>query len=81
MATLAAYDAQRRQEWRALLGLEGGLKARPSAGEWVRRRAGRILPCLAASGPDLADLADQLGLDPCPTTGTAEAQPQLAGAK
>ncbi len=61
---LDGYDRDRQKEWRALLGLSGGLKPHGQTNAWAVQRAGRILPCLPASGPDLPALAGQLGLTP-----------------
>jgi len=61
--SLAVYDQQRQTEWRRLLGLGGGLRARIDTTTWVRSRCSRILPCLPASGEDVTLLANQLGLD------------------
>lgn len=55
-----AYGRERRSGWQRLLG--GEVEAGPEASDWVRRRAGRILPCLPASGEDLDRLLGQLGL-------------------
>ena len=57
---LAAYGRERREAWRRLLG--GRVEAGPEAPEWVRKQAGRIVPCLPGFGPDLDRLAAQLGL-------------------
>lgn len=59
---LEAYDRQRQDEWRRLLGLKDGWIPRPGADPWVAERAGRILSCLPASGEHLIRLATQLGL-------------------
>ena len=59
---LGQYNGERVAEWRHLLGLEGGLQAEDNADPWVRERAERLLPCIPASGSDLATLAAQLRL-------------------
>jgi 2-polyprenyl-6-methoxyphenol hydroxylase-like FAD-dependent oxidoreductase len=59
---LQDYNRQRLQEWRSLLGLEGGLRAEDPADPWVRQRSERLLPCVPASGAELAALTQQLGL-------------------
>jgi 2-polyprenyl-6-methoxyphenol hydroxylase-like FAD-dependent oxidoreductase len=51
-----------QSEWRRLLGLAGGLKARTEANPWVREHCDRLLSCLPASHEDLPRLAGQLGL-------------------
>jgi 2-polyprenyl-6-methoxyphenol hydroxylase-like FAD-dependent oxidoreductase len=60
---LAAYRAEREAEWAFLLGLEGGLRPRPTAPPSVARNAARLLPCLPAGGDQLVALAGLLGLD------------------
>lgn len=60
---LQSYNRQRQEEWRRLLGADGGLNPRSDTGAWLRSRGGRILPCLPGSREELASLADQLGLD------------------
>jgi 2-polyprenyl-6-methoxyphenol hydroxylase-like FAD-dependent oxidoreductase len=60
---LDAYGRERLAEWGFLLGRRGGLRAGPSASEFVAKNAARILPCLPASGPEIAPLAAQLGLE------------------
>jgi len=59
---LEQYNRERVAEWRRLLGLEEGLKAEEDADPWVRKVAERLLPCIPASGSDLATLARQLRL-------------------
>lgn len=59
---LENYDGQRRAVWRQLLGLSGRLQPAEPANQWVRQHGDRILPCLPASGDDLAPLARQLDL-------------------
>jgi 2-polyprenyl-6-methoxyphenol hydroxylase-like FAD-dependent oxidoreductase len=60
---LAAYERERRAEWRRLLGLEGAPAVADGAAPWVARNAGRLLSCLPASGDDLALLARRVGLE------------------
>jgi 2-polyprenyl-6-methoxyphenol hydroxylase-like FAD-dependent oxidoreductase len=60
---LQACDRDWQVEWRRLLGLTGGLKARKETSPWLQERRGRILSCLPASHEDLGMLARQLGLD------------------
>lgn len=59
---LQDYNDRWLAEWRRLLGLEGGLQPTDITCPWIRRRAGRLLACLPASGDDLAAVAEQLGL-------------------
>jgi len=62
-APLEAYDQERQEEWRRLLGLAGGLKTRAQTDPWVAERRERMLPCLPAGAADLGRLATQLQLD------------------
>lgn len=55
-------------EWRALLGLRGRPAVSPKASPWVRKRSGRIVPCIPASGRDLELLLEQIGLTLTPLT-------------
>ena len=50
-------------EWRSLLGLDGGLVPQADTDPWIRQHAQQLLPCLPASGADLAALAQQIRLD------------------
>jgi 2-polyprenyl-6-methoxyphenol hydroxylase-like FAD-dependent oxidoreductase len=59
---LEKYNEQRLAEWRPLLGLDGGLKSDSRTDPWISQHSARLLPCLPASGPELARLAQQLGL-------------------
>jgi len=61
-AQLQTYNERRLTEWRQLLGLDGGLKADSHTDPWLRQHTARLLPCLPATGGDLARLAQQLGL-------------------
>lgn len=60
---LERYEAERRHEWRQLLGASGRPEPGPGADPWVRKHAARILPCVPASGDDLALLLRQIGLE------------------
>ena len=60
---LQRFEAERQARWQRLLGLTGGLKARPEAQPWVRAHASRLLSCLPGTGADLATLAAQLKLE------------------
>jgi len=59
---LQTYNEQRLAEWRQLLGLDGGLKPDSQTDPWLRQHSVQLLPCLPATGPELARLAQQLGL-------------------
>ena len=59
---LETYNEQRLAEWRQLLGLDGGLTSDSQTDPWLRQHSARLLPCLPATGPGLARLAQQLGL-------------------
>lgn len=58
----ADYDHQRRTEWEMLLGLDHAPGVAAGAAGWVEGHAGRLLPCIPASGEDLALLARRIGL-------------------
>jgi 2-polyprenyl-6-methoxyphenol hydroxylase-like FAD-dependent oxidoreductase len=60
---LDAYGRERLAEWSFLLGRRGGLRAAESASDFVKQNAARLLQCLPATGPALAPLAAQLGLE------------------
>jgi 2-polyprenyl-6-methoxyphenol hydroxylase-like FAD-dependent oxidoreductase len=57
-----AYDAQRRLQWRRLLGLEELATPSDRSPSWSVRYLRRILGCLPASERDLDDLLEQLRL-------------------
>jgi len=65
----AAYDRQRRTEWRSLLGLDGQLvvpdsgAARGDNAAWLAGVANGLLACIPASGETLRTLVEQLGLE------------------
>ena len=63
---LTDYHRQRTDEWRFLLGLDGGLQATETTEPWIAEQRKRLLPCLPTSGNDLSSLARQLGLDATP---------------
>jgi 2-polyprenyl-6-methoxyphenol hydroxylase-like FAD-dependent oxidoreductase len=56
------YDAERRAEWERLLGFEGTMTSAHAADDWRSRHRHEILSCLPASGHDLEQLLDQIGL-------------------
>jgi len=60
---LDGYGGERRAGWEFQLGRRGGLRPRPSTRDFVAKDAARLLPCLPATGADLAPLAAQLELD------------------
>jgi pentachlorophenol monooxygenase len=60
---LDVYGRERLAEWSFLLGRRGGLRAAESASDFVKQNAARLLQCLPATGPALAPLAAQLGLE------------------
>jgi 2-polyprenyl-6-methoxyphenol hydroxylase-like FAD-dependent oxidoreductase len=59
---LEEYGRQRSASWRFLLGQQGRLREQASTPGFAARNAARLLPCLPATGEDLAALASQLGL-------------------
>jgi 2-polyprenyl-6-methoxyphenol hydroxylase-like FAD-dependent oxidoreductase len=59
---LSDYNRQRTDEWQTLLGSCGRLVASPDADPSVAAHAQALLPCLPASGRELAAFAARLGL-------------------
>lgn len=59
LTVLEAFNQAQQARWRSLLGQAGGLRPRTDASPWVRDHASRLLPCLPATGLDLARLASQ----------------------
>lgn len=56
------YGHEHWQEWKRQLGLASMPQVRGAANEWVRRRALRILSSLPASGHELSELLNSLGI-------------------
>jgi 2-polyprenyl-6-methoxyphenol hydroxylase-like FAD-dependent oxidoreductase len=56
------YEAGRLAEWRRLLAREPGTPFGEKAPAWVRRHLPQLVSSLPASGDDLDDLLDQLGV-------------------
>jgi pentachlorophenol monooxygenase len=61
LSTLDAYEASRQAEWRLLLQQDPYFRATESCDPWLKEYLSRIVPCLPASGPSLAELASRLG--------------------
>jgi 2-polyprenyl-6-methoxyphenol hydroxylase-like FAD-dependent oxidoreductase len=59
---LEEYGRQRAAAWRFLLGRQGRLRPRTTTLPPAVKDPARLLPCLPATGEDLAALAAQLGL-------------------
>jgi NADPH-dependent dioxygenase len=59
---LVKYDADSRNEWRQLLGIQEAVATTDSAIPWTRQRSTRIASCVPASGDDLGRLLRQIGL-------------------
>ncbi len=59
---LQTYNEQRLAEWRRLLGLDGALTSDTATDPWLSQHSAQLLPCLPATGAELARLAQQLGL-------------------
>jgi 2-polyprenyl-6-methoxyphenol hydroxylase-like FAD-dependent oxidoreductase len=59
---LGHYGAERQREWHKLLGFHVRFELLPHAPAWLGPLASQISPSLPASGPDLKDLLQQLGL-------------------
>ncbi len=62
LARLERYGAERRQEWRDLLGLDGAATPEPGCDPWIAERASQLIPSVPASGDDLRVLAHRMGL-------------------
>jgi 2-polyprenyl-6-methoxyphenol hydroxylase-like FAD-dependent oxidoreductase len=56
------YQARRQIEWKRLLATTPGAPLRSGLPDWVKRHIPRIVASLPASGDDLDDLLDQLGV-------------------
>jgi len=61
-AILEQHAAERERQWQKLLGFNVQFDAVSSAPSWLREHARRIVPALPASGTDLQQLLQQLGL-------------------
>jgi 2-polyprenyl-6-methoxyphenol hydroxylase-like FAD-dependent oxidoreductase len=59
---LEAYDRDWMTEWRKLLGISADVQPSAGASSWARDHASKILPCVPASGDDMASLLEQIGL-------------------
>ena len=62
LSGLARYGADRLDEWRLLLGLEGSVSPTTEAAPWVRKHARRLISSIPASGGDLTRLLQRIGL-------------------
>lgn len=62
-SSMDAYRQARMREWRFLLGIDGGLDVKDAKDSWLAPYSTRILSSLPASGRNLYDMADQLGLE------------------
>jgi 2-polyprenyl-6-methoxyphenol hydroxylase-like FAD-dependent oxidoreductase len=58
----ARYQARRQAEWNRLLASTPNAPLPPRVPDWVKRHLPRIVASLPASGDDLDDLLDQLGV-------------------
>lgn len=63
LETLEALESERQTEWNGLLGGAGAPRVTDRAPDWVRSHAERIVPCVPCSGPDLAKVLEQIGLE------------------
>lgn len=61
-AMLEQLAAMREREWQKLLGFNTHFDAAPGAPSWLAEHARRIVPALPASGSDLQQLLQQLGM-------------------
>jgi hypothetical protein len=63
LSLLETYDGVSRSRWQQLFGMESGPTARTAANPWAKQHCAKFLPCIPASGENLAPLLSQLGLD------------------
>jgi 2-polyprenyl-6-methoxyphenol hydroxylase-like FAD-dependent oxidoreductase len=77
---LGNWNRRWRGQWKQLLGLSGAPTASPNADDWLRRRAPRILPCVPASGSEVAQCLKQIQLDVPWETGEGDASACALGA-
>ncbi len=66
---LEDYDAERRANWKQLLGLSPGLELGPHTDPWIAAHLPRLLPCVPATGAERAALIRQLGVELAPLAG------------
>jgi 2-polyprenyl-6-methoxyphenol hydroxylase-like FAD-dependent oxidoreductase len=59
---LRSYDEERQAEWKTLLGVSGGIEARPGVATEIARNKDALISCLPASGEALRAMAAELGL-------------------
>jgi len=64
--SLEDYNQRHLNQWRQLLGMDGGLAPSDQAPPWAKQHCSTILPCIPATGEDLANLAAQVGLNVVP---------------
>jgi 2-polyprenyl-6-methoxyphenol hydroxylase-like FAD-dependent oxidoreductase len=62
-AVLERCVDKHRREWHRLFGAGGKPQPNPATPAWVRKNAGRLTPCIPASGDDLDRLLRQIGLE------------------
>jgi len=60
--SIDGYNSERAREWGLLLGREGELTSSRDADDWLSTHRHEILSCMPASGRDLEQLLDQIGL-------------------
>lgn len=61
-AVLEQHAALREREWQKLLGFNVHFDVASNAPDWLRDHARRIVPALPASGSDMQELLQQLGI-------------------
>jgi len=59
---LAVYERERLAEWRFLHGSEGGLRPLIRTTSWLSGKLDRLLSCIPATGYDLVQLTEQIGV-------------------
>ena len=62
LGVLDTYNAERRKEWKQMMGIEGEVVPLPVADPWIASIAHRMMTCFPESGSNLERLAGQLDL-------------------
>jgi 2-polyprenyl-6-methoxyphenol hydroxylase-like FAD-dependent oxidoreductase len=65
VSPLERYELERQREWHKLLGVNVSFQLLPHAPPWLAAHARRLVPALPASGGDLSEVLQRLGLELC----------------
>jgi 2-polyprenyl-6-methoxyphenol hydroxylase-like FAD-dependent oxidoreductase len=63
LGSLERYELERQREWHKLLGVNVSFHLLPHAAPWLQEHARRVVPALPASGKDLSEVLERLGLE------------------